>query len=88
MAKQPELQLANLWIAVNKNRIKTTEHKLIQDVFNAGFKAGFNEGKSIIKTPEPQLPLGDVIKSVCIECSNEGGTHGVNGWKKCSKGCE
>jgi len=35
-----------------------------------------------------QLLQTTVIKSVCIECSNEGGTHGVNGWKKCSKGCE
>lgn len=35
-----------------------------------------------------QLPQADVIKSVCIECDNEGGTHGVNGWQKCSKGCK
>ena len=34
------------------------------------------------------LPQADVSGAVCIECNNEGGTHGVNGWQKCSKGCE
>lgn len=57
------LSLANLWIAVNKNRIKEKERKIIQEAFNAGFKAGFNEGKNNINTSEPHLPLGGVMSS-------------------------
>lgn len=31
--------------------------------------------------------IGRSEQLVCDECCNEGGTFGVNGWQKCSKGC-
>ena len=40
------------------------------------------------KYDEVGITVDEFLKSVCIECSNEGGTFGVNGWQKCSKGCD
>lgn len=45
MQQDENINLANLWIAVNKFRIKNNEHKILQDAFVAGYIAGQRRSK-------------------------------------------
>ena len=43
--QEEQIGLANLWIAVNKYRIKNNEHKILQDAYLAGYKVGCRHSK-------------------------------------------
>lgn len=53
-----------------------TFHKVIEamEVYANQFRGA---GKNELNTSEPHLPLGDVIKSVCVSCDEETETHEV-----------
>lgn len=40
-----QTNLANLWIAVNKFRIKNNEHQIIQEAYISGYKTGSRNSK-------------------------------------------